>query len=268
MNGDTLSGEIISRSAKEIVLLHPSLGEIVIPVASVQPDEPPNPGVLGSDFLAGWERRFELGFSGSDGNSKSTNVRAGVLLGFEDARRRSKFSVDYFFDRSDGETEDHNARARYERDWLRPGSKLFYFANAQYDWDDFEAWEHRVSAFSGLGYDLMKRENNDLRARLGLGVTKEFGDEEDDWMAEVLLGLENEWRISKLQTMLVSSVFYPDLLDFGEYRNVSKAEWISKLGSDSKLSVKLGIENEYESDAPKDSEQNDFQYYGSLIVEF
>ncbi|CAN0318976.1 unnamed protein product, partial [Ectocarpus fasciculatus] len=44
----------------------------------------------GSGFLAGWNRRVELGISGAQGNSTNSNVRAAFHGNYEDTEDRWK----------------------------------------------------------------------------------------------------------------------------------------------------------------------------------
>ena len=69
-NGDTIDVEVIERKDGDLVVEHPQLGRMVIPKEDIKPPTPPNPGLLGTSFLAGWDRHLGAGLSGSSGNSK------------------------------------------------------------------------------------------------------------------------------------------------------------------------------------------------------
>ena len=62
-NGDKVTGAVVERTNEKIVLTHDLFGRIEIPLAEVKPPEPPNPGLFGTGFLAGWTRTFSLGVS-------------------------------------------------------------------------------------------------------------------------------------------------------------------------------------------------------------
>ena len=268
-NGDRLSGEVVERTAERILLEHPLLGRIEVSTDQLELEEPPNPGLFGTSFLQGWTRSAEVGFSGSDGNSNNQNLRAALRLDYEDEHKRWKFSTRYLLNRADRETDDHNARAEVQRDWLRPGSRWFLWGSSRTDWDRFQSWESRVSGFGGVGHEIIQSEAFDLRGRLGAGVTKEFGDEDDDLTPEVLLGLNGFWRISDEHSLGAHTVQFPSLDDISEFRNITGVDWQIKLTEAGGLSLTFGIENEYQSDVDDpDSKQNDLKYHGGLQLDF
>ncbi len=266
-NGDTLTGEVISRSAEQLVLEHAVLGRVEVPVDALQPPEPPDAGILDSGFLAGWTRRIDLAFNGSRGNSQNAALRGGIDLDFEDDRRRWAVDGRYFFASTDGLTEENQFRATVDRDWLLPGSPWFWFAQGQYDWDEFEAWDHRLKAFGGPGRTLVKRERFELLARLGAGLVKEFGGA-DDLRPEVVFRLSGKWALAEGQTLTLDNAVFPSLDTLGEFRNVTRAELAVQLTAESPFHLKLGIENEYESQAEPGTKKNDLQYYGGLGLSF
>ncbi|MBW2244589.1 MAG: DUF481 domain-containing protein, partial [Deltaproteobacteria bacterium] len=252
-NGDTISGEVVRRDADRTVLDPPALGRIELPLDALAPDEEASRGLLGTTFMEGWERSAELGFSGKNGSSESQDVHAGFELSFEDEQRRWLLDADYFFSSGNSETSKQNARMIVNRDWLRPDSPWFFFANGRWDWDEFQAWDHRLSALGGIGRSLTKTESFELRSRLGAGITREFGSPDDGFRPEGLIGLEASWQVTEGQTLNVGTTFFPDLSDLGEFRNLTTADWKVKLTEEG-LSLKIGIENEYETDVAGDSE--------------
>ena len=267
VNGDKLSGEVIERTQDRIVLEHAVLGRIAVPTDQIQSPEPVNPGLFGTGFLRGWKRSVEMGLSGASGNSETKDLRAGLNLGYEDATRRWKFEARYLFSEQDHDTSQNNFRTILNRDFLRPDSRWFFFAGGRYDWDDFQNWEHRLTLTGGPGYEFFASESFNLRGRIGPSLTIQRGDD-DDVKGELLLGLEAVWRISEAQTLNLSNSIFPAMSDPGEFRNVTNAAWTIHLSERHPLALKLGIENDYESDVDRDTEKNDLKYYGSLLYSF
>ncbi len=266
-NGDKLSGEVIERTEDRIVLEHAVLGRVAVPTAQLKPPEPATRGLFGTRFLRGWKRSVEMGLSGASGNSETKDLRAGVNLGYEDETRRWKFEARYLFSEQDHDTSQNNFRAILNRDFLRPNSRWFLFAGGRYDWDDFQSWDHRLTLGGGPGYELFTSESFDLRTRVGPSLTIQRGDD-DDVKGELMLGLEAVWRISDSQTLNLTNSVFPALSDPGGFRNVTNADWTIQLSERYPLALKLGIENDYESDVDPDTEENDLKYYGSLLVNF
>ena len=134
------------------------------------------------------------------------------------------------------------------------------------DFDEFEDWGHRIASHAGLGYALFETERFELIVRGGFGAYRTFGAEDDRWVPEALAGGEGIWRIASGHELSFFSWLYPDLDDTGEFRNLSGAAW--KIGLTQELSLKLSVENEYESLVEADTEHNDLRYTGSILIGF
>ncbi len=230
--------------------------------------KPPSPGLFGTDFLAGWNRTLEFGVTGSEGNTQDLSLRAFFGIDYEDERDRWKASALYYRSETEGDATRNEFTAELLKDWLIPGKDYFYFATAKYEYDQFQAWENRVSAFGGVGYQFHKSDKWDLLGRLGAGGNYEF-DAINEFTPEALLGLEYNWYIKKGQTFSAYTTFYPALDPFfGEFRNISGLAYILEIDRNAGLSLKLGIENEYESEVESGEKHNDLKYFASLVWGF
>jgi hypothetical protein len=265
-NGDKLSGDLVERSAERVVLDHPVLGRVEIPVEQIKPPEAPNRGLFGSSFLAGWTRTFALGVSGAQGNSKNNNVLASLDLDYEDEDKRWSFDSAYRFGADDGETTDHNAYALLHRDWLLRESRWFFFANTRFDYDRFKTWTYRANGSGGIGYQFVKGELFELKGLFGPSLTKQWS--ESDFFVEALVGLDALWKISKDHSLRLTNTIYPALNDLGEFRNLSTLAWKWKLMEDPGLSLIAGVDNEYESSVESGIKHNDVKYSTSIGIDF
>ena len=216
-----------------------------------------------------WDMTIEFGLTGKKGNSNTldTNTRF-------DAKRildgnTIKFGAAYFFESSEGDqtTNEFRVTASYD---VPVDDTWSWFINGRYDHDEFEAWDDRVSVNGGMGYkiDLDEHEKDmDLVLKFGLGERYEFDSKR--LVAEASFGFEYDWVMSKTQTFSASTTVYPDISDeLGNSRVISEASWRIKLDTLDGLSLKFGIENEYESSTIDDSEHNDFKGMISLVYEF
>ena len=103
--------------------------------------------------------------------------------------------------------------------------------------------------------------------RAGLGGSYEFGSV-NELVPEALLGLEWVYTINERQTLSSYVTVYPSLDDFGESRTVAGAAWTIAIDEADGISLKLGIDNEYESRTEGSSKNNDVKYYGALVFDF
>lgn len=258
-NGDTVSGDVVERDDERIVIDHAVFGRLEIPIEQIEPRSL-HVGLFGSSVLAGWDKSLDVGVSGSEGSSDETDVLVGLALDYADDHKRWHLVGAYDVSYSDGGLDDHNANLQMARDWLYPGSRWFAYSYSIYDFDEFEAWKHRVTTGGGPGYRIFPKGPFELDARSGPFITYEFGDE-DDARPEMALGLFGRWKISPLGSLRVSSIYY-QTLDHDEQRNVSALEWKIRFAATRGMSLKLGAKNEFDS-ASRESE-NDLSYYSVL----
>ncbi len=269
-NGDELSAEVIEWAVDHVVIEHPQLGRVELSLDQLKLDTgtPPNPGLFGSGFLRGWSRELDLGWTGKDGNTQTLNITAGFDFNYTDDWKRWKLNGRWLYDSSDGEASDNHARVDLRRDWLFPGSRWFAFASGRYQYDQFESWEHRAVLSAGPGFHLLAKEAHSLDARLGANFTREWGERQVN-KGEVLLGLDYTWRIAADHTVTFSNNLFTQIKpSVGELRNITAGEWKIGLVERPKLNLKIGAENEYETDIEPDEKKNDIKYYVAIGLGF
>ncbi|MEM6333537.1 MAG: DUF481 domain-containing protein [Planctomycetota bacterium] len=244
--------------------------EALAPPAPEEEIEEVKPGIFGTDLLTGWDRTFSLGLYGSEGNTQELDVTAQVDAAYEDDLHRWLFNASWFYGTQDSETTDNEVLLSLRKDWLIPDSRWFVFALGTYEYDDFEAFQHRVTASVGVGYDFIKEDDLALRGLAGVGAQREFGSDNENITPEGLLGVEFMWKPFAGQRLTASHFFYPELERFDELgnRNVSKVEYTIDIDRDYGLSFKVGAINEYESQTDDDSFHNDFDYYAAIVYGF
>ena len=284
-NGDLLDAVSVEHTEDGYIVEHAVLGTLVLPadtvlqvgattvptdVAAEPPAEavPVDRGIFGTGWLVDFEREFSLGLSGARGNSSNLDATAGVLFKFEDDHKRWNFDLRYFYAESDGDATKDQGYMDLTRDWLLPGKRHFYFGQLRWDVDDFEAWSHRGTVAGGVGWDIITEETFALRGRTGLAVTRTFGGPDPETTPELLLRLETDWQPTPNQSITAYNALYPSLKDAGEFRNVTGIAWKIDFADTQGLALQLGVENEYESDVPRDTDRNDLQYNASLVVDF
>lgn len=163
-NGDQLVGEVVERDDERLVLEHPVLGRLTIPVDDHV--EKQAAGLFGTSWLAGWKRVLSAGLAGSEGESSDVAGDLQLHLGREGEKARQLFQAAYFTARSNGTQSTNRFFAQFSRDWLRGESPWFWSTQGRYDYDEFRAWDHRLSGSAGVGYEIYDTDRFDLRGRL------------------------------------------------------------------------------------------------------
>lgn len=278
-SGERVTGSLISRSEKEIVIDSASLGTVTVSAANIQsvigPDGQPeaytpvaDPGLFGTGILSGWTRSFEGGLTGTSGTTDSTAINAQFHADNDNESYRAVLGAWYFLTRDNDSSSTNQTRVFGTYDKKINGGPWFVFGRAQYDNDSNQLWENRVSVFAGPGYEFVKHERYELLGRAGLGYTHEFGgntpDDYDDSRFEALFGLDGKWTIDANQRVVWSSYYFPSLESLDQGRIVSGIAYEADLWRAKGLGFRTGVEHTYEFKTPGDDEHNNYKYFANI----
>lgn len=277
-----IKGTLLEETETDYRLATDDFGQISVPKEMVQavlpadaplgppitPVVPPPDGLLGTSFLAGWDKSIEIGFSGKDGDTDTLDVYGKLSGDYADDVKRWRARVAYFYGTTDFEVNTKNEGfAHLRRDWLFDDSPLFLWGEGRADYNEFMAYHFRAGAFAGLGYEFYDTEKFRLLGRAGVGGSYEFGDV-DDFIPEALVGLDMRWKVTEGQMLEFSTTLFPDLDNGGEYRSFTEASYAVSLQEGRGLSLKFGLQNEYDSFTEDDSKHNQLTYFGALVFNF
>lgn len=224
----------------------------------------PEPG-----WLESWKFTFEGGWNGSSGNTNQQSVRVRLSGVRAVTETTTNASIGWNHQQVDGEDRANNVIVDMRNEW-NPGPKGgwgFYVAgNSEYN--EFTAWDFRVSANAGLSFDLLKDNDLTIVARTGFGGTREFGSSMTDPRAEFWPSLDVSYTIderSKLGTSISSAV---NVEDVDASRADIKAWYEVIIDPEHAISLKIGIEDRYEYAPAIGRESNQLEYYAALVIPF
>ena len=282
-NGDTLNVFIKKQTKDTLIVEHDSLGSLSIKkdkIANLQSldlqtieeggdeevadNQAKDEGLFGTGLLVDWKRNIDVGLNGASGSSNNTSFRIGISSFFEDDEDRWDFKTVYLYKQEDHETTDNYLKVDLIKDWLVKESPWFYFASAGFDMDEFKDWDYRFRLAAGPGYQLIKNKQFELAARIGLNGVYEIIEPNNNLDMEGLIGFNLLWNRSEKHSLKIINIFYPSLVEQGEYRNVTSLEWTHKLDYYKGMAVKLGFNNEYDT---KETDKNDLKYYAAFAWE-
>ncbi len=269
-NGDTINGEVVSWAVDHVVLEHPQLGKLRLGLEQLALDtgEPPNPGFFGTNFMRGWNRRIDFGLTGQDGTSESTVITGGLRLGYADDWTRWVVNGRSFYDRDEDGVSDNNARLDVRRDFLAPDKAVFWSLGSRYQFDETESWEHRATFSGGPGYHVIDTDHHRFDAIFGPAFTREFGDVKED-KSESSLVFDYEWKVSEKTSFKAFNNFFLEFVpNGGDIRNLSRAEWATRIAERPELTLIVGAENEYLTDPEGDDENYNLKYYVTVGLDF
>ncbi|MEM9346810.1 MAG: DUF481 domain-containing protein [Planctomycetota bacterium] len=301
VNGDILTGVIVEETKQGVTLDHAILGKITLPQARIAkvtldkepadkpktapgtPAEPPadiqelkakateaaiEDRSLWQRFRKDWTSKLTLGLNGSAGPTDRQDYRIKFKTGFEDGRDRITFDSSWYYATANDAQTENQFEANLTRDWLKKDAPWFFFVKGQYKFDHNRAWENRTSAFGGGGYTLKKTDDVEVNTRLGFGGTYEYGTVNDFTPEALFGGSVIKWNLSERAAIAGETIYFPSLEDSANFRIESSLTWTYKLDMADGLSLKLGVENEYDSRTPNENENNDIRYFGAVVLSF
>ena len=231
--------------------------------AAAAPAKPADPDSL----FKGWKGNVEGGLNGSDGNSQNLSFRVGVGASRETSAMKTTAALNYTYAASDGEKTKSRGVLDLRNDW-NVGERWVVFATGKIEYDEFQDWDWRLSAFAGPGYYFVKNDRTSLLGRVGLGLTKEVGGSRNEIIPEGLVGLDVEHKLTERQKLFASVEWLPDLSELWEYRLNAKAGWEILVDPEVNMTLKLGVEDRYNHNPGPDRKKNDIEYYALLAWNF
>ncbi|MHB8902204.1 MAG: DUF481 domain-containing protein [Thermoguttaceae bacterium] len=218
-------------------------------------------------WLDPWEGNVEIGVSGSEGNTQTLNYLMGL-----DTKRETEHDIVHFDVRYDRKTADsvktaHRLLSEVRWEFVLKESAWTWFWHETTEYDEFKAFDIRLSYDTGLGRRLIKNKTTSLLARVGAGASHEVGGTNEDLVPEAVFGMEFTHELNERQKVSTSSEYSPDVTDFLDYRLKSKASWEVVLDEETNLSLKMSVLDRYDS-TPDGKRPNDLDYTLTLLWSF
>tara|TARA_R110002073_G_scaffold118918_1_gene258850 strand:- start:802287 stop:803240 length:954 start_codon:yes stop_codon:yes gene_type:complete len=234
-----------------------------------QPDTEPEVPEDPSSWSHGWAWEANVGITGASGNTENLSARAALSGQRNTSKYETKVSLSYIYGTTDSDKSTSRGQLAVRNDWLTD-SKWRYFAEGKYEYDEFQIWEHRLSAAGGVGYEFIDNDKTTLIGRAGLGASYETGGTivDEEIVPEGLVGLDWTHQYSENTKLTASTTYYPNLDDFGEFRWNNSAGIEVVMDKESGMTLNAGIEHRHDSDPGAGFQPNDVNYYMGLGWKF
>lgn len=211
-----------------------------------------------------WDIGFELGINGTEGINEALSFRTGGHLKRETDHWKFDNTLVYNKNSANGVETQNNALldVRIDRK-LGDSPWSLYFLNQEL-YDEFQAYDLRVSGNTGVGYQFIDTEHLDIVGRFGAGASREFGGPDDSTAYEALFGLEYDHELTKTQRVYAKADYFPEWEDFSRYRVVTDIGWEIDLDKPGNMSLKFSVIDRYDS-TPNGADPNEINYAVLLI---
>ncbi|MBO6514547.1 MAG: DUF481 domain-containing protein, partial [Phycisphaerales bacterium] len=156
-------------------------------------------------WTEGWDYAFNAGISGSSGNNENFSGRLSLTGERKTERMETTGHASYIYATSEGERSASRGEIGLRNDWLLDGPWRF-FMQGMYEYDEFQAWQHRLSGALGYGYEFINNEKTTLIGRVGVGGSSAFGKNAyESLIPEGLLGLYWEHQLSEITKLTATT---------------------------------------------------------------
>jgi len=211
-----------------------------------------------------WDIGFELGINGTEGINEALSFRTGGHLKRESEFWKFDTTLAYNKNTANSVETQNNALLDVRVDRKLTDSRWsLYFLNQEL-YDEFQAYDLRVSANTGIGYQLIDTERLEVVTRFGVGASREFGGPDDSTAFEGLFGFEYDHELSKTQRLSAKLDYFPEWENFRLYRVVTDIGWEIDLDRPGNMSLKFAVIDRYDS-TPNGANPNEVNYSVLLI---
>ncbi|WP_425615979.1 YdiY family protein [Anatilimnocola sp. NA78] len=214
-----------------------------------------------------WEGSVELGMNGTDGNSQTFNIRFGVTAKHKTETFVQSVQLTSIQKSANGNTTANTALLDGRLEWPMPNSRLNYFIHGLAEYDEFKAFDARLSGDTGFGYEFIQNDMTTLVGRSGIAFSNEIGGPDTTVHPELLFGGEFKHKFNPTHSISMKVDYYPDVTEFGDFRLNSQASWELALSQAWGMSLKFSIIDRYDS-TPQGAKPNDLDYSTLLLWQF
>ena len=211
-----------------------------------------------------WTVVLDVGLDGTQGNSNDFFGKAGTKADWKSDRREFRSSLSYKLDMNGQHIDEQTADLNLRHDWLFSDSRWRWWASNGWLYSSDEAWDVRGILGTGPGYQIIKNDRTDLLGRTGIGISREFGGDDDDVHPEWVIGYDWSHKLTDHWKLVWNSTYFQKI-DDGEFRFVTEANADYKFSNDHDIALRFGIKEMYNSDPDDGDSHDDFSYWLSLV---
>ncbi len=277
-SGDRLVGTIECSQDQSTSVIHSALGDLPVTpaeISAIWPVGGESPEVVALKAEAEqarialtpkWTTTLQAGGSSTEGNTDTLQVNGRL-----DVKRKTKdellhfyLTAKYYENNDKRTTNEYRGGVMFENALT---DKWYWYTRTELEFDEFEALDLRATAAAGAGYYWLKKEEHELKTRLGLGYRHEAYDTgriEDQ--AIIDLGLDYRFELAPWVQFTQSTTYSPDFQEFNNYRLDADTALVFPF-KDPRVKLKVGMSHEYNSRPQSGFERLDTTYYANVILE-
>jgi len=265
-NGDKVTGAIVTETESEIVMDTLAMGKITIDKKFIQGAEAKGQTVdtTEEESSVEWTRKASIGYGMTGGNTKDSSLDAEIFANRKTDWNEATFKMSHHRSSSNKVEDDREyyGMLRYAYN-LKEKSSWYQFYTMEWDQDRFSNIDYRLTPSVGVGYWFADSDEFKAMTEIALGYEytsyRSGGDN-----SEVILvprGFVEKAFASGIK-FRQDLTMYPSVSDFGSYRLKSESTLINPVSD--KVSIKVKLTDEYNSDPSGSAKKNDYRITSAL----
>ncbi|MCM8538972.1 MAG: DUF481 domain-containing protein [Lentisphaeraceae bacterium] len=217
-----------------------------------------------------WTRLLYLNAVKREGNKDEQNYDGGFEIKY-----LREFDTLTLYANFDHDTSNDNKTAE-EYGWGIDYEKRFgedlrhsWYARADWEKDRLKDLDLRTTYATGYGYYFIKEKGTLLRGRAGIQYrTEDFIEDDSEESIGLDFGLRFEKTLFENISWYTFVTYTPAFDDFSNFRLDHESGITVPLNTEVNLSLKAGVNHEYDSQAPEGTQDLDTKYFMRIQVEF
>jgi cell division septation protein DedD len=212
-----------------------------------------------------WRYDAAVDIAGKSGNTDKFNTGVDLKAELKGPNDTLAFFFEYDQAEEEGNKTEDNIGGGVSFESFFSGD-LGWYARTKLSQDKIDEIDLRSTSGAGLSYRLINESNQTLIARAGVGYehTSFSNNIEDASSATIDFGLDHTYEHKDWFVIDTNITFVPQTDDFGNYRVEHDTGIEVPIGSSGNWKIRMGVENEYESE-PVTDENLDTSYYTRMI---
>lgn len=213
-----------------------------------------------------WSGGIDFGLSGSQGNTDTLKLRAGLDLRYDGSDDALYVNLLYILNQANSGDLENKGFALI-RNELPVTDGIAWYAQGQLEYDENRTIDKRMAGHNGISLAAYQDGTQSLKVRAGAGFARENGGAVNDWVPEGQAGADYEYRLTDRTRFTIMADYYPNLEDFSHYRVRVRAAFDILIDPDLNMWLRLGAFDRYDSQ-PYGSKRNDLDYFMTLLLRF
>jgi putative salt-induced outer membrane protein YdiY len=270
-NGDIISGEVVEKNEKAIVIKTDAMGlvsikrEFVREVTAHKDTEPARPQ---QEEPRLWAGGIWAGYNEARGNTGKSQLSTEAHLNRKTPNDDLIVKGGIFYSSSNKEMDSQKWYSTIRHAFNPLKRKWHKFYELESDHDRFANVDYRLVPSAGIGYWFSNKADWKalIESAVGLEHTN-YRDETADNNEAILIhrgffekGVPSGSKVSQDVTL------YPSLADWNAYRLHSETTFINPIND--KLSLRFSLIDDYNSNPPEETRKNDIRFMSSLGYSF